>query len=69
MHLSLFESEGSPHFLVYLENTGIMGAKQRAQNRGKKAAKGSMKGSPMSQKQLNQSISGMINLCGEATYS
>ncbi|KAK5097208.1 squalene synthetase-like protein [Lithohypha guttulata] len=33
-----------------------MGAKQRAQNRGKKAARGSMKGQPMSQKQLNQSI-------------
>jgi len=35
-----------------------MGAKQRAANRGKKAAKGSMKGQPMSQKKLNQSIAG-----------
>jgi len=38
-----------------------MGAKERAGQRGKgkKAAKGSMKGQPRSQKQLNQSIMGM----------
>lgn len=40
-----------------------MGAKQRGQARGngKKAAKGSMKGQPMSQKQLSQSMLGMAD--------
>lgn len=37
-----------------------MGAKQRGANRGKKAAAGSMKGAPKSQKQLNQSVFGGI---------
>lgn len=38
-----------------------MGAKQRAQNRGKKAAKGSMKGQPMSQKKISQAF-GTVNV-------